>query len=95
MSTIEIPVRELHARTGHYVRKASANVRVIVTDNGKPIAEIKPFSFDDEASAAPYFSRRKLLPAFKKLLNGDALKPKQGQRSIDEILDEERADREL
>jgi len=39
---IEIPVRELHARTGHYVRKA-ARQRIVITDRGKRVAELYPF----------------------------------------------------
>jgi len=77
MTTIEIPIRELHARTGHFVRKAAADMRVIITDNGKPVAEITPIGKDRvKEDEVPYFARRKLRPGFK----------------IDEILDEVRAD---
>ncbi|EIQ00917.1 prevent-host-death family protein [Opitutaceae bacterium TAV1] len=35
-----ISIRELHVRTGHFVRKAKASP-MIVTDNGKPVAVIQ------------------------------------------------------
>jgi prevent-host-death family protein len=93
MTTIEIPIRELHARTGHFVRKAAADMRVIITDNGKPVAEISPIGQDRvKEDEVPYFARRKLRPGFKKLMESGVLKPKPGQKTIDEILDEVRAD---
>jgi prevent-host-death family protein len=93
MTTIEIPIRELHARTGHFVRKAAADMRVIITDNGKPVAEITPIGKDRvKEDEVPYFARRKLRPGFKKLMESGVLKPKPGQKTIDEILDEVRAD---
>ena len=36
-----ISIRELHERTGHWVRFAAANGGVIVTDRGTPIATVK------------------------------------------------------
>jgi prevent-host-death family protein len=93
MTTIEIPIRELHARTGHFVRKAAANIRVVITDNGKPVAEITPIGHNRvKEDEVPYFARRKLSPGFKKLMESGILKPKPGQKTIDEILDEVRAD---
>lgn len=88
---ITISIRDLHARTGHFVRKA-AEMPVIVTDNGKPVAEIRPAEMTCAGKKRPYFSRRKLLPGFKKLMESGALRPKPGDKSIDEILDEVRAD---
>ena len=89
---ITVSIRDLHARTGHFVRKA-AEMPVIVTDNGKPVAEIRELAASSKADAKrPYFSRRKLLPGFKKLMESGALRPKPGDKSIDEILDEIRAD---
>ncbi|MCC5805440.1 MAG: type II toxin-antitoxin system prevent-host-death family antitoxin [Opitutales bacterium] len=44
MSDLEIPIRELHARTGHYVRKAAAQGRILVTHRGQPMAELRPLS---------------------------------------------------
>ena len=92
MHTLQISIRDLHARTGHFVRKAG-EVSIIVTDNGKPVAEITPVEAGRvKEDAVPYFARRKLLPGFKKLVKSGALRPKPGQKTIDEILDEVKAD---
>ena len=64
MATIQIPIRELHARTGHYIRLASQDTEVIITENGKPAARITPLQ-NAEPSAKTLGERRKLLPAFK------------------------------
>ena len=93
-AAITISIRDLHARTGHFVRKA-AEMPVIVTDNGKPVAEIKKTgkSLGRKRAKGSYWDNRKLLPEFKKLMESGALRPKPGDKSIDEILDEIRADR--
>ena len=67
MTTIEIPVRELHARTGHYVRKASANQRIVITDRGKPVAEIQPLA--KGSSKSRKWKDRILLPEYAALMN--------------------------
>ena len=72
MATIHIPIRELHARTGHYVRLASHDTEVIITENGKPAARITPLQL--APSAKTLGERRKLLPAFKAALVAGKLK---------------------
>lgn len=42
MKTLEIPIRELHARTGHFVRLAAGRHEIIITERGKPAARICP-----------------------------------------------------
>jgi prevent-host-death family protein len=86
---LEISIRELHARTGHYVRKA-AKQRVIVTSHGKPAAELTALKPEVGKKEVPYFARRKLLPAYKKLLESGALKPRPGDRDITELISEDR-----
>jgi prevent-host-death family protein len=73
MATIQIPIRELHARTGHYVRLASHDTEVVITENGKPAARITPLQLA-EPSAKTLGERRKLLPAFKSALIAGKLK---------------------
>jgi len=91
-ANLQITIRQLHARTGHFLRKA-AEFPIIVTDNGKPVAEITPIGQDRvKEQEVPYFARRKLRPGFKKLMESGVLKPKPGRKTIDEILDEVRAD---
>ena len=91
-ANLQITIRQLHVRTGHFLRKA-AEFPIIVTDNGKPVAEIKPIGQDRvKEEEVPYFARRKLRPGFKKLMESGVLKPKPGRKTIDEILDDVRAD---
>lgn len=95
MGALQISIRDLHARTGHFVRKASS-LPIVVTDNGKPVAEIKAFQPEKagagKSGGKPYWANRQLIPGFKKLMESGVLKPKPGQKTIDEILDEVRAD---
>ena len=67
MATIQTPIRELHARTGHYVRLASQDTEVMITENGKPAARITALRLA-EPHAKTLGERRKLLPAFKAAL---------------------------
>jgi len=87
--SITVTVRQLHARTGHYLRKASKNLRVIVTDNGKPVVELKPLAPEAE-SEVPYFARRKLRPAFKKMQEEGAFTPRPGSRDVTDLISEDR-----
>jgi prevent-host-death family protein len=59
-----ITIRELHSRTGELVRQASLHGEIRVTDNGRVVAKIVP---EAEPAEVPYFARRKMSPAFKRL----------------------------
>ena len=95
VNTLQISIRDLHARTGHFVRKA-ASAPIVVTDNGKAVAEISPISPDTvrirRSSGKSYWASRQVHPAFRKLMESGALKPKPRGKPLDEILDEIRAD---
>jgi prevent-host-death family protein len=70
MTMIEIPIRELHARTGHFVRKAAADMRVIITDNGRPIAQIRPLGVNTDCKVGrPKWKDRVLLPGYAAIMN--------------------------
>ena len=86
-AAIQVSVLELHARTGHYIRKAADTQRVIVTDNGRPIAEIVPLV---ATSSVPFFARRRLRPAFQKMQEQGKLLPKAGDRDITDLISEDR-----
>ena len=91
MITIEIPVRELHARTGHYVRKAASNVEVVVTERGVPAARLTPLaSVSATGQAMTIKARRKLIPEYRRLSESGALKSRK-----DGIRDEDRGLRDL
>jgi len=87
MPALQVSVRELHARTGHYVRKAAGKQRVIVTDHGKPIAELAPLSVRE---SRPFFSQRKLRSDFQKLSAAGKLRPPAGARDITDLISDER-----
>ncbi len=75
MATIEIPIRELHARTGHFVRLAARNTEVIVTERGKPAARLSSLSAGpDHAAPAPLGQRRKLRADYRSALAAGKLK---------------------
>jgi antitoxin (DNA-binding transcriptional repressor) of toxin-antitoxin stability system len=59
-----ITIGELHAGTGRLIRLAAQHGEILVTYHGKVVAKILPHV---EEKAAPYFSRRKQTPAFRKL----------------------------
>jgi len=58
-----ISIRELHTRTGHYVRRA-ADGPITVTDRGRTVARIVPIT----EPAGLTFAQRRLRPGFKRLL---------------------------
>ena len=59
-----ISIRELHNRTGKVVRMASRHGEIRITDRGQVIARIVPQPAENDV---PYFARRKMTAAFKKL----------------------------
>jgi prevent-host-death family protein len=85
METISITT--LHERTSEYVRKAAKNGEIYVTDRGKTVAKIVP---EHRPPAVPYFARRKLTPAFRRLQESGKLR--RGRDSTD-IISEGREER--
>jgi prevent-host-death family protein len=59
-----VTIRELHTRTGKLVREAAHHGEIRVTDRGRTVAKIVP---EREPGVVPYFGRRKMSPAFKRL----------------------------
>jgi len=59
-----ITIRELHARTGRWVREVARHGQIIVTDSGQPVARLVP---EQPSPKAPYFAQRKRSPKFKRL----------------------------
>lgn len=59
-----ITIRELHAKTGEWVREAALHGQILVTDNGRAVARIVP---ETEGSGTPYFTARKPSKAFARL----------------------------
>jgi prevent-host-death family protein len=59
-----VTIRELHTRTGELVREAAHHGEIRVTDRGRTVAKIVP---EREPGEVPYFARRKMSPAFRRL----------------------------
>lgn len=60
-----ISIKELHDRTGHWVRRVSEEREVVVTERGQPIARLLPAI--PRAKTNPFLGRR-LLPGVAPLL---------------------------
>jgi antitoxin (DNA-binding transcriptional repressor) of toxin-antitoxin stability system len=59
-----ISIRELHERTGVWVRKAAALGVIVVTDRGRPLARLEGVT---EGTAVNPFRTRKLRPGYARL----------------------------
>jgi prevent-host-death family protein len=66
-----ITIRELHEKTGEYIRKAAETGEIYVTDRGRTIAKIVP---EHAPAETPYFARRKFTPAFRRLMKAGRLR---------------------
>jgi antitoxin (DNA-binding transcriptional repressor) of toxin-antitoxin stability system len=53
-----ISIRELHARTGKWVRQVTVQGAILVTDNGRAIAKMVP---EVPAPKLPYFANRRFI----------------------------------
>ncbi|MGE3310407.1 MAG: type II toxin-antitoxin system Phd/YefM family antitoxin [Limisphaerales bacterium] len=82
-----VTLRELHARTGEWVREASRCGQIVVTDNGRPIARIVP---ETEGTGVPFFAERKPSKAFRIL---DESGKTGGGPDVTRIISEGREDR--
>ena len=59
-----VSIRELHEKTGEWVRLAETHEQIIITDRGRPVASLAPFR---QLAKRNRFSARKILPAYGKL----------------------------
>ena len=59
-----ISIRELHEKTGEWVRLAEAHEQIIITQRGRPVAALTPCRLPVKANR---FKARKLLPEYQKL----------------------------
>lgn len=60
-----ISIRELHQRTGAWVRKAAQLGAITITERGRPVARIEAVG---DLKAANPFLTRKLRPGYAKLM---------------------------
>ncbi|MBI3097559.1 MAG: type II toxin-antitoxin system Phd/YefM family antitoxin [Pedosphaera parvula] len=82
-----VSIRDLHDKTGDWIRKASRDGEIAVTYRGKVVAKIVPQAAEAEV---PYFSRRRLRPAYRRLQERGRLRS--GSNSTT-LISEERDDR--
>jgi len=66
-----ISIRELHEKTGEWIRQAERHGEILVTDRGRTIARILAHTGQ---GGQPYFSRRTMLPPFRRLLDRGRLR---------------------
>jgi antitoxin (DNA-binding transcriptional repressor) of toxin-antitoxin stability system len=79
-----ISIRNLHDRTGECIRQAEEYGEVFVTARGRIVAKISPAA---NPQITPYFSNRRLSPAFRKLIDKGRLR---GGTDSTEIISQER-----
>jgi prevent-host-death family protein len=60
----EISIRDLHLKTGDWVRKVSSEQRIVISERGVPVATLIPF---EPAHKATPFAKRQLVHGFAKL----------------------------
>jgi antitoxin (DNA-binding transcriptional repressor) of toxin-antitoxin stability system len=83
-----VTIRELHSRTGQVVRAASRHGEIHVTDSGRVIAKIVP---EAERVELPYFARRRMSRAFRRLYESGRLGA--GGTDVTQLISDDREDR--
>lgn len=83
----QVTLRELHENTGTLVREAVRLGGIVVTDRGTPIARIEPAN---RPRGDQPFKRRRILPAYQKLLDAGALR---GGTDSTQMIRDDRDDR--
>lgn len=65
-----ITIKELHARTGEWVRKAADFDEITVTDRGTPVAKLTPLTKTNQVRPKinPFLNRR-LVPGYAEFMN--------------------------
>lgn len=61
---VQISIRELHMKTGEWVRKAAHAGSIVVMDRSQPVAKLVPFAPEDQGKA---FADRPLAKGFSGL----------------------------
>jgi antitoxin (DNA-binding transcriptional repressor) of toxin-antitoxin stability system len=61
---VQITIRDLHMKTGEWVRKAADAESIVVLDRRRPVAKLVPFTLEDKGIQ---FGDRPLVKGFSKL----------------------------
>ena len=84
-----ISIRELHARTGMWVRQVAEQGQILVADNGRTVIRMVP---ETAPAAVPYFARRRFInQKMKRLIEKGALG--RGGTDVTTAISEDREDR--
>ena len=84
-----ISIRELHARTGMWVRQVAEQGQILVADNGRTVVRMVP---ETAPPAVPYFARRRFInQKMKRLIETGALG--RGGTDVTAAISEDREDR--
>lgn len=88
-------VRELKDRLSSYLRAAEKGERIIVTDRGRPVAELSPPKLDQVGEARRELIEQGLLTPGKgnRRVHYPALKPLMSPEDVASLLDDVRGDR--
>lgn len=71
-----ISIKDLHDRTGHWLRQVAEAGEVVITERGRPVARMLPP--EERRSGNPLLKRR-LLPGAEKLMNRPMKGPDSGE----------------
>ena len=84
-----ISIRELHARTGKWVRQVAQQGQILVADNGRTVVKMVP---ETAPPKAPYFARRRFIsPRMKRWI--EAGESGRGGTDVTTGISEDREDR--
>ena len=64
MHMVQITIRDLHMKTGAWVKKAEHRESIVVMDRRRPVAKLVPFTPEDQEMP---FSERPLVKGFLSL----------------------------
>ena len=66
----QIRIRDLHIKTGEWVRRAARGEGIVITERGRPVASLIPYN---ENNISRSFRERQALPEFDALpeISGD------------------------
>lgn len=67
-----ISIKELHEKTGHWLRRVAAEREVVVTERGRPVVRMLPPA---SRPAGNPLARRKLIPGVARLIERPVGRP--------------------
>ncbi|MPZ19205.1 MAG: type II toxin-antitoxin system prevent-host-death family antitoxin [Luteitalea sp.] len=92
--SVTVGTRELKTRLGTYLRRVRSGQTLLVTDRGRPIAEVRPFAAGSTPEDAG-LARLKATGAVTQLVDRPlaTFRPMRSRKSLSDAVIEDRADR--